>query len=51
LSAFMQGEVTRKAQEYMDEGIVTYLNSCKWVVNGILYQKLRTLDKVIFKAS
>jgi hypothetical protein len=29
LSAFMQGEVTRKAQEYMDEGIVTYLNSCK----------------------
>lgn len=29
LSAFMQGEVTRKAQEYMDEGIITYLNSCK----------------------
>ena len=29
LSAFMQGEVTRKAQEYMDEGIITYFNSCK----------------------
>jgi hypothetical protein len=29
LSAFMQGEVTRKAQDYMDEGIITYLNSCK----------------------
>nr|CAD7195798.1 unnamed protein product [Timema douglasi] len=29
LSAFMQGEVTRKAQEYMEESIVTYLTSCK----------------------
>ncbi|KAK7864298.1 hypothetical protein R5R35_009554 [Gryllus longicercus] len=29
LSAFMQGEPTRKAQEYMEESIVTYLNSCK----------------------
>nr|CAD7454701.1 unnamed protein product [Timema tahoe] len=29
LSAFMQGEVTRKAQEYMEESIVTYLSSCK----------------------
>ncbi|XP_067001319.1 trafficking protein particle complex subunit 8 isoform X2 [Anabrus simplex] len=29
LSAFMQGESTRKAQEYMEESIVTYLNSCK----------------------
>ncbi|XP_046999759.1 trafficking protein particle complex subunit 8 isoform X1 [Schistocerca americana] len=29
LSAFMQGEPTRKAQEYMEESISTYLNSCK----------------------
>ncbi|XP_021914689.1 trafficking protein particle complex subunit 8 isoform X2 [Zootermopsis nevadensis] len=29
LSAFMRGEVTQKAQGYMDEGIITYLNSCK----------------------
>lgn len=29
LSAFMQGEPTRKAQDYMEESIVTYLNSCK----------------------
>lgn len=29
LSAFMQGEMTRKSIEYMDDGIVAYLNSCK----------------------
>jgi hypothetical protein len=51
LSAFMQGEVTRKAQEYMEEGIVTYLNSCKWVANRIQFQKLMILGKVVFEAS
>ncbi|XP_012252846.2 trafficking protein particle complex subunit 8 isoform X2 [Athalia rosae] len=29
LSAFMQGETTRKSIEYMDDAILTYLNSCK----------------------
>ncbi|XP_015513137.1 trafficking protein particle complex subunit 8 isoform X1 [Neodiprion lecontei] len=29
LSAFMQGEMTRKSIEYMDDAISTYLNSCK----------------------
>ncbi|XP_034943856.1 trafficking protein particle complex subunit 8 [Chelonus insularis] len=29
LSAFMQGEMTRKTIEYMDDAILTYLNSCK----------------------
>ncbi|CAD6238371.1 GSCOCG00008450001-RA-CDS [Cotesia congregata] len=29
LSAFMQGEMTRKTVEYMDDAILTYSNSCK----------------------
>ncbi|XP_063990876.1 trafficking protein particle complex subunit 8 [Diachasmimorpha longicaudata] len=29
LSAFMQGEMTRKTIEYMDDAILTYSNSCK----------------------
>lgn len=29
LSAFMQGETTKKAVEYIEEAIITYLNSCK----------------------
>lgn len=29
LSAFMQGEVSKKGVDYMEEAIVTYLNSCK----------------------
>ncbi|XP_076281323.1 trafficking protein particle complex subunit 8 homolog l(3)76BDm [Lasioglossum baleicum] len=29
LSAFMQGETNRKTIEYMDDAILTYLNSCK----------------------
>lgn len=29
LSAFMQGETTRKTIEYMDDAILTYSNSCK----------------------
>lgn len=29
LSAFMQGEMNRKTIEYMDDAILTYLNSCK----------------------
>ncbi|KZC06243.1 PREDICTED: trafficking protein particle complex subunit 8 [Dufourea novaeangliae] len=29
LSAFMQGETNRKTLEYMDDAILTYLNSCK----------------------
>lgn len=29
LSAFMQGDTGRKALDYMEEAILTYLNSCK----------------------
>lgn len=29
LSVFMQGEIAKKGIEYMEEAILTYLNSCK----------------------
>jgi hypothetical protein len=32
LSAFMGGETSRKTLDYMEEGILTYLNSCRYLI-------------------
>lgn len=49
LSALMAGDSSKKTHGYMEESIVTYLNTCRCVTdfNGILHATLRCLALIV----